>query len=161
MRSALNRLLEREQTAVLLDRALTGFANVWIGLIVALNFVGIIGLLVAAPTLWAGIAELPETYSPINVSLWITELVALLPAFAAVAWRDRRHFGHGAIVSLVPDLTAVVARIIRRLSRYSPSAVLLALSSSVRALQRYFRNWILSLHNWRPMSPQGSRSTHY
>ena len=161
MRSALNRLLEREQTAVLLDRALTGFANVWIGLIVALNFVGIIGLLVAAPTLWAGIAELPETYSPINVSLWITELVALLPAFAAVAWRDRRHFGHAAIVSLVPDLTAAVARIIRRLSRYSPSAMLLALSSSVRALQGYFRNWILSLHNWRPMSPQGSRSTHY
>jgi len=123
MRGALNRLLEREQTAVFFDKALTWFANIWIRLIVALNFVGIIGLLVAAPTLWAGIAELAETFSPINVSLWITELVALSPALGAVVWRDRRHFGHGIIAYLARDLTAAVVRIIGRRSRHSSSAV--------------------------------------
>ena len=113
MRGALNGLLEREQTAVFFDKALTLFANVWIRLIVALNFVGIIGLLIAAPTLWAGIDELPKIYSPINVSLWITELVALSPALGAVVWRDRRHFGHGAIAYLARDLTAAVTRVLR------------------------------------------------
>ncbi|MGB7101172.1 MAG: hypothetical protein WBD95_20710 [Xanthobacteraceae bacterium] len=113
MRGALNGLLEREQTAEFFDKALTWFANVWIRLIVALNVVGIIGLLIAAPTLWAGIDELPKTYSPINVWLWITELVALSPALGAVVWRDRRHFGHGAIAYLARDLTAAVTRVLR------------------------------------------------
>jgi len=121
-RGALNRLLEREQTRVFFDKALTWFANIWIRLIVVLNFAGIIGLLVAAPTLRDGIAELPETYSPINVSLWITELVALSPALGAVVWRNRHHFGHGAIAYLARDLTAAVARIIGRRSRHSSSA---------------------------------------
>ena len=113
MRGALNGLLEREQTAVFFDKALTWFAYVWIRLIVGLNFVGIIGLLSAAPTLWAGIDELPKTYSPINVWLWITELVALSPALGAVVWRDRRYLEHGAIAYLARDLTAAVTRVLR------------------------------------------------
>ena len=29
-------------------------------------------------------------YSPLNLWSWIAEVVALSPAFAAIAWRDRR-----------------------------------------------------------------------
>ena len=78
------------QAAMIFDRALTFFANVWVGLIAVLNLIAIIGFVVAAPTLWDGIAKVQEIYSPFNVWNWIVEVVALSPAVGAIAWRDRR-----------------------------------------------------------------------
>jgi hypothetical protein len=74
----------------MLDKALTWFANVWIGLIAVLNLIAIIGFVVAAPALWDSIAKVQEIYSPFNVWNWIAELVALSPAVGAIAWRDQR-----------------------------------------------------------------------
>ena len=90
IRGVFSRLLDREQAATIFDEALTSFANAWIALIVVLNFICIIGLVVSVPTLWTGIAKLSAFYSPLNGWNWIAELVALSPAFGAIAWRDRR-----------------------------------------------------------------------
>ena len=90
IRGIFNRLLDQEQSAVILDNALTWFAKVWVRLIIALNFILIIGLVITAPTTWSGVVNLLAIYSPLNVWSWIAEVVALSPAFAAIAWRDRR-----------------------------------------------------------------------
>ena len=90
IRGIFNRLLDREQSAVILDNSLTWFAKVWVRLIIALNFILIIGLVITAPTMWSGVVNLLAIYSPLNVWSWIAEVVALSPAFAAIAWRDRR-----------------------------------------------------------------------
>ena len=76
--------------AMIFDKALTWFANVWIGLIAILNIAAIVGILVGAPTLWDGIAKVQEIYSPFNVWNMVAEIVALSPAFGARVWRDRR-----------------------------------------------------------------------
>jgi hypothetical protein len=90
IRSVLNRLLEREQTERVIDEALTWFAHIWIILFVVLNFIAVIGLQVAAPTLWAGIGKLAEIYSPFNLWTWLAEAVVLSPCLLAIAWRNRR-----------------------------------------------------------------------
>ena len=90
IRGIFNRLLDREQSAAILDNSLTWFAKVWVRLIIALNFILIIGLVITAPTIWSGLVNLLAIYSPLNVWSWIAEVVALSPAFAATAWRDRR-----------------------------------------------------------------------
>jgi hypothetical protein len=90
IRGIFNRLLDREQSAMILDNSLTWFAKVWVRLIIALNFILIIGLVITAPTILSGVVNLLAIYSPLNVWSWIAEVVALSPAFAAIAWRDRR-----------------------------------------------------------------------
>ncbi len=90
IRGIFNRLLDQEQSAVILDNGLTWFAKVWVRLIIALNFILIIGLVITAPTTWSGVVNLLAIYSPLNLWSWIAEVVALSPAFAAIAWRDRR-----------------------------------------------------------------------
>jgi hypothetical protein len=89
IRSVLNRLLEREQTEKIIDEALTWFSNLWIGSFVILNVIVVIGLLAAAPTL-GSVAKLAEVYSPLNVSTWISEVLALSPALLSIAWKNRR-----------------------------------------------------------------------
>lgn len=90
IRSVLNRLLEREQTEKIIDEALTWFSNLWIGVFVVLNVVVVIGLLAAAPTLRSGVAKLADIYSPLNVSTWISLILALTPALLSIAWKNRR-----------------------------------------------------------------------
>ena len=89
IRSVLNRLLEREQTEKIIDEALTWFSSLWIGSFVILNVIVVIGLLAAAPTL-GSVAKLAEVYSPLNVSTWISEVLALSPALLSIAWKNRR-----------------------------------------------------------------------
>jgi hypothetical protein len=90
IRSVLNRLLEREQTEKIIDEALTWFSNLWIGLFVGLNVIVVIGLLAAGPTLQSGVAKLADVYSPLNVSTWISQVLALTPALLSIAWKNRR-----------------------------------------------------------------------
>ena len=73
-----------------LDRALTWFIWAWISLIVLMNVVAIVGFMGTAPSFWAGVAKIQDTYSPFNVINWLVELVSLSPALGAMLWRDRR-----------------------------------------------------------------------
>jgi hypothetical protein len=73
-----------------LDKAMTWFIGFWVGLVVLINVVAMIGFMMAAPTMWAGIAQIQEIYSPFNIKNWIAEVVAVSPAFAVFAWQNRR-----------------------------------------------------------------------
>lgn len=77
-----------------LDRGLTWFINVWIGLIILLNVFGIFGFIYTAPTFWVGIDQVRDTYSPFNIGNWVIEIVSLSPALGVMYWRDRRR-GNG------------------------------------------------------------------
>ena len=108
IRDVFNRLLDREQAAIIFDSALTWFAKIWITLVVVLNLVCIVGLVVSAPTLWIGIGKLSGFYSPLSIWNWVAEAVALSPALGAIAWRDRRQkhpVGAGLLVLEFPTLS--------------------------------------------------------
>jgi hypothetical protein len=81
-----SRWLEREQGAAVFEKVLSGVANIWVGVVVGLNFLGVVGLLIAEPTLWAGIAKMAEIYSPLNVWTWAVQVLAVLPSLLAFAW---------------------------------------------------------------------------
>jgi hypothetical protein len=101
VRGVLNRLLEREQAERVVDDTLTSFARIWIGLFVALNLLGVILLLLAAPSLGSGLAKLLEFYSPFNVATWIVEAVALSPGLFAIFWKNQRLWR----LSVTPETT--------------------------------------------------------
>jgi hypothetical protein len=75
---------------MILDRALTWFINGWVGLIVILNIIAIVGMFLLAPTIWAGIAKILATYSPWNPWNLAAEVISLSPAIGAHVWRERR-----------------------------------------------------------------------
>jgi membrane protein implicated in regulation of membrane protease activity len=75
---------------VTLDRAMTWFIGVWVGLVVLINVVAMIGFMMGAPTVWAGIAQIQDIYSPFNVRNWMAEVIAVSPAVAVLAWQGRR-----------------------------------------------------------------------
>ena len=70
-------------------RFLTVFIWVWVGLVVALNVIGIIGLFLGAPTVSAGFEAFRETYSPFNLWTHGLNIILLLPVLGAWFWRDR------------------------------------------------------------------------
>ena len=90
VRGVFDRLLDREQSALVFDHALAWFTKIWITVVVGLNFICMTALVLSAPTLWTGIARLSETYSPFNIWTWIAEAVAFSPALGAKAWQDHR-----------------------------------------------------------------------
>jgi membrane protein implicated in regulation of membrane protease activity len=73
-----------------MDKALTWFIGLWIGLVVLLNVLALIGFFIAAPSASAAIAKIAEIYSPLNGWNWLAEVVSLLPAAGALTWRNRR-----------------------------------------------------------------------
>jgi len=72
-----------------MDKALTIFINVWVGLVVIVNVLGIAGQFYLHG-IGGGIAYIQETYSPFNVVNYVMEIVALSPAIGAYYWRERR-----------------------------------------------------------------------
>lgn len=74
----------------MLDRALTWFASIWFGLVLAANLLSIIGLFVAAPSIWDAIGRVQSVYSPFNLLNVTVELLSLSPGFLAILWRNRR-----------------------------------------------------------------------
>jgi hypothetical protein len=115
IREIFSRLLDREQAAMVFDKGLTWFAKIWMMLIVVLNFIGVIGLLIGAPTLWTGIVSLSEIYL-FNMWSWIGELVALSPALGALAWSDRR-LKHPWVATLITFEFLKPARLRRSMRR--------------------------------------------
>ena len=73
-----------------MDRVLTWFIWIWVGLIMALNAIAIVGMFANAESFWAGVARVRETYSPFNVANFLVELIVLSPAIIAYWWRERR-----------------------------------------------------------------------
>jgi hypothetical protein len=107
IRDVFNRLLDREQAAIIFDNALTWFAKIWIVFVVVLNLFCIVGLVASAPTLWVGVGKLSGIYSPLSIWNWVAEVVALSPALGAIAWRDRRQkhpVGAGLLTFEFPTL---------------------------------------------------------
>jgi hypothetical protein len=100
-----DRLLDEQQSAIVFDDALTWFADIWIKLIIALNFIAVVGLLASGSTLWVAIIHLLKTYSPFNTWTWIAEVVALSPALGAFAWRERRLSGSWPAALLTTKLS--------------------------------------------------------
>ena len=121
IRSVLNWLLEREQTEKIIDEGLTWFSNLWIGVFFVLNLIVVIGLLAAAPTLRSGVAKLAEIYSPLNVSTWISQILALTPALLSIVWKNRRLKRSSTALKMivgtnvtiaVPDASDIVASLV-------------------------------------------------
>ena len=66
-----------------MDTALLWFVSLWIGLIVALNALAIVGIFIGSPTFSEGWPKVHDTYSPLNVGKWLVELMSLAPALGA------------------------------------------------------------------------------
>jgi hypothetical protein len=73
-----------------MDKVLTMFIYTWAGLVLLANVIGIAGMMVGAPSFWAGIARFQEVYSPFNVWTHGLNLVLLSPAIGAYVWRGKR-----------------------------------------------------------------------
>jgi hypothetical protein len=72
-----------------MDTALKWFIRVWVGIAILVNLAGIMGLYLAAPTLWDFIERAQAIYAPTNVINFVAELVLFAPAIAAFAWREK------------------------------------------------------------------------
>jgi hypothetical protein len=90
IRGIFSRLLEREQTTRIFDKALAQFAKIWIGTVIVLNAIVIIGLVATSPSLRIGVFRFAEAYSLSNVWNFAAQLVAVSPALTAMAWLHRR-----------------------------------------------------------------------
>lgn len=73
-----------------MDRALTWFIGLWVGLVLALNLLGIGAMLATAESFGVGLSRVWSTFSPFNVVNYLLEVVLLSPAIAAHLWRGRR-----------------------------------------------------------------------
>lgn len=72
-----------------MDRALTIFIYVWVGLFVLANVLGIIGQFYLHG-FSGGITYIQEVYSPYNVINFIVSIASLSPAIGAYYWREKR-----------------------------------------------------------------------
>ena len=90
IRAVFDRMLEREQAALVFNDALSWFATIWLGLIIALNLIVGIILLITAPTLAAGLGKFAATYSPLNLWCWVCQIFAFSPAAIAMYVKRER-----------------------------------------------------------------------
>ena len=72
-----------------MDRVLTIFIYIWVGLFVLVNLVGIIGQFYLHG-FSGGISYIQEIYSPFNTINYIVTAVTLSPAIGAYYWREKR-----------------------------------------------------------------------
>jgi hypothetical protein len=73
-----------------MDRVLTIFIKLWIGLVALTNVAAIVGLMAGATSFWAGVGRVQEMYSPFTLSTFLINVVLSSPAIGAYAWRERR-----------------------------------------------------------------------
>lgn len=72
-----------------MDRLLTIFIYVWVGLFGLANLVGIVGQFYLYG-FSGGIDYIQSVYSPYNILNFIAAAVTLSPAFGAYYWREKR-----------------------------------------------------------------------
>ena len=71
-----------------MERALTIFINVWVGLFALVNLIGIAGQFYLHG-FGGGLSNIQEIYSPFNVINFVVAVVTLSPALGAMLWRDK------------------------------------------------------------------------
>lgn len=69
-------------------KILTFFVYFWIGLILILNIIAIIGFFIAGG-FWGGLRAIQDTYSPFNLSNAIVEFISLAPAIFAYKYLEK------------------------------------------------------------------------
>ncbi len=72
-----------------MDRALTIFIYVWVGLFVAANVVGIVGQFYLHG-FSGGMSYVQEIYSPFNIINFAFMMITVSPAYGAYYWREKR-----------------------------------------------------------------------
>lgn len=72
-----------------MDRALTIFISLWVGLFVLANVLGIVAQFYLHG-FSEGLAYIQETYTPFNVINYTLSVVTLSPAIGAYYWREKR-----------------------------------------------------------------------
>lgn len=77
-----------------MDKALTWFIWLWMGLVIALNAFAIFGIFLSTNDAWQTWTWMQDTYSPFNFYNLIAEAIVMSPALGAVFWRDRRRKRH-------------------------------------------------------------------
>lgn len=73
-----------------MDRTLTWFARVWIGVVVIVTLVSWTGTMIGAPTVWSGLLEIRDEIEPLNYQFYLMMGLFLTPALLAIGWRDSR-----------------------------------------------------------------------
>lgn len=68
------------------------FWKLWIGLVLILNILGLVGFSLNADTFLDVVTYLRETYSPFNVWTHVLNLILLIPAFVAYRWENRLRY---------------------------------------------------------------------
>lgn len=129
IRSTFNRLLEREQTARVFDKALLWFATVWIRVVVAINVIAVVGLVATAPNLWIGVIRLSAASNVWNLA---AEIVALSPALVIIAWLHQR-LKHPRIAALTAFTKSMVRSLIAKLAKEPASSGNDSASSGIRS----------------------------
>jgi hypothetical protein len=73
-----------------LDKALTWFIGIWIGLVFVFTMTSFAGTMIAAPTFWDGLAMIRDELEPFNYRFYLIVFLALSPALVALGWRNGR-----------------------------------------------------------------------
>jgi hypothetical protein len=73
-----------------LDKVLTWFIGIWIGLLFVLAMICFAETIIAAPTFWDGIARIRDELQPSNYRFYLTAFLLLSPAIIVLGWRDGR-----------------------------------------------------------------------
>jgi hypothetical protein len=75
----------------MLDWCLRWFINVWLGLVLVLQFIRAAEIVLRAPSIWNGVWEaIDATFNPYHVVHFAVMLLVLSPAFGAFMWLERR-----------------------------------------------------------------------
>lgn len=73
-----------------MNRALLWFVRVWVGIVIAVNVISVVGIFGGAHGFRDGWQQIAEIYSPFNLKNYLLELVLVSPAIGAYAWLERR-----------------------------------------------------------------------
>jgi hypothetical protein len=73
----------------IMDRALSIFIYIWVGIFAALNLIGVIGQFYLQG-FSGGLSYIQEMYSPFNILNYIVMMASLTPAMGVYYWREKR-----------------------------------------------------------------------
>lgn len=66
------------------------FAKIWLGLVLLLNLLGIVGTAISTQSFWETVSYIQYTYSPFNIINYLLILALVSPALGALYWLDKR-----------------------------------------------------------------------
>ena len=75
---------------MLLNWFLRLFINVWLGLFLALQVIRFVGIMLRAQSIWTGMSDVLNAFSPYNGVHFTAMVIAASPALGAFLWLERR-----------------------------------------------------------------------